>query len=325
MFQVSEFEKSVPKMRLFDLIKATNNFSKHNIIDSGRTGTMYKAILSDGSLLAVKRFHESHRSDRHFISEITALATIRHCNLVPLLGFCIARRERLLIYKYMPNENLYDQLHHVKPEVEVMGWAKRLRIAIGVARGMVWLHHHCNPCIIHRNISSKCILLDEDYEPKISDFGFAKLMNPERSYLTISFDGNVDGSTYIAPLYSRTMVASPKGDVYSFGMVLLEIVLGKTPAEVANAVQHIEDNTVDCVTYLFNMYAKDNSLVERLCDAEIIELIKVAFYCVVPALENRPTMLEVYQCLRAIGARNGFIDEDERLLLSDNINLTSIP
>ncbi|RWR96728.1 putative inactive leucine-rich repeat receptor-like protein kinase [Cinnamomum micranthum f. kanehirae] len=232
--KVSEFEKLVPKMRLFNLMKATNNFSKHNIIDSGRTGTMYKANLSDGSLLAVKRFHESHHSDQHFLSEITALATVRHCNLVPLLGFCIARRERLLIYKYMPNETLYDQLHHVKPGVEVMGWAKRLRIAIGVARGMVLLHHHCNPCIIHRNISSKCILLDEDYEPKIADFGFAKLMNPEHSYLTISFDGNVDGSTYIAPLYSRKMVASPKGDVYSFGMVLLEIVLGKTPAEVAN-------------------------------------------------------------------------------------------
>ncbi|XXG89438.1 hypothetical protein AAC387_Pa12g1431 [Persea americana] len=322
--RVSIFEKLVPKMRLFNLIKATNNFSKKNIIDVGRTGSTYKANRSDGSLLAVKRLQETHHSDKHFVYEITALARIRHCNLVPLLGFCIARRERLLIYKYMPKGTLYDQLYHVNSEVKVLDWAKRLRIGIGVARGLAWLHHHCNPCIIHRGISSKCILLDEDYEPKISDFGFARLLNPENSHLTVSLDGNVDGSTYIAPEYKHRLVATPKGDVYCFGMVLLELISGKTPAEVANAVQNVEDNTVEWITYLFNMYAKDSSLVGRLCDGEIVTFLKAAFACVVSCPENRPTMLEVYQLLRAIGARYGFIDEDEGLMQSDSINITSI-
>ena len=224
----------------------------------------------------------------------------------------------------MPKGTLYDQLHHVNFEVEVLDWAKRLRIGIGVARGLPWLHHHCNPCIIHRNISSKCILLYEDHEPKISDFGFARLLNPENSHLTVSLDGNVDGSTYIAPEYKHRLVATPKGDVYCFGMVLLELISGKTPAEVANAVQNVEDNTVEWITYLFNMCAKDSSLVGRLCDGEIVKFLKAAFASVMSCPENKHTMLDVYQLFRAIGARYGFIDADEGLMQSDNINITSI-
>ncbi|XXG89452.1 hypothetical protein AAC387_Pa12g1438 [Persea americana] len=291
-FKISISEKSVPRMRLFNLINATNNFSKNNIIDSGRTGTTYKAILSDGCLLAMKRLQESHHSDKHFISEITALASMRHYNLVPLLGFCVTRRERLLIYKYMPRGTLHDQLHQAKSRTEVMDWAKRLRIGIGVARGLMWLHHHCNPCIIHHNISSKCILLDEDYDPKISDFGFARLMNPEHSHLSISLDGDSDGSAYIAPEYTNTLVASPKGDVYSFGMVILELVSGKTPAQVSKAVKNVEDNITKWVTYLLGLYANDNSLNGSWCEGEIIRFLNVAFACVVYAPENRPTMVE---------------------------------
>lgn len=192
-----------------------------------------------------------------------------------------------------------------------MDWAKRLRIGIGVARGLMWLHHQCNPCIIHHNISSKCILLDEEYDPKISDFGFARLMNPEHSHLSISLDGNFDGFAYIAPEYTRTLVASPKGDVYSFGMVMLELVSGKTPAQVSKAVKNVEDNITKWVTYLLNLYANDNSLNGSWCEGEIIRFLNVAFACVVSAPENRPTMLEVYQVLSGIGARYGFISEEE--------------
>ncbi|XXG89446.1 hypothetical protein AAC387_Pa12g1435 [Persea americana] len=225
----------------------------------------------------------------------------------------------------MPKGTLYDQLHHVNFEVEVLDWAKRLRIGIGVARGLPWLHHHCNPCIIHRNISSKCILLYEDHEPKISDFGFARLLNPENSHLTVSLDGNADGSTYLAPEYKhRLVMATPKGVVYYFGMVLLELISGKTPAEVVNVVQNVEDNTVEWITYLFNMCAKDSSLVGRLCDGEIVKFLKAAFASVMSCPENKHTMLDVYKLFRAIGARYGFIDEDEGLMQSDNINITSI-
>ncbi|XP_058094350.1 probably inactive leucine-rich repeat receptor-like protein kinase At5g48380 [Magnolia sinica] len=325
--KVSMFEKSVSKMKFNDLMKATNNFHKDNIIGLGRTGTMYKATLPDGSFLAVKRLQDSQHSENEFIAEMKTLGSVKHRHLVPLMGFCIAKKERLLVYKHMRNGSLFEQLHQVDVEdkAKPMEWPLRLKIGIGAAKGFAWLHHNCNPRIIHRNISSKCIMLDDDFEPKISDFGLARLMNPVDTHLSTFVNGEFGDMGYVAPEYTRTLVATPKGDVYSFGVVLLELVTGEKPTQVSTAPESFKGNLAEWITYLSNnsllQDAIDKSLIGRGCDSELLQFLKVACNCVLSAPKERPTMFEVYQFLRAIGERYHFTTDDDILMPTDSGDL----
>ncbi|KAL3367420.1 hypothetical protein AABB24_011916 [Solanum stoloniferum] len=317
--QLSMFEKSTSKMRLSDLMKATNNFSKNNIIGSGRTGTFYKAVLDDGTSLMVKRLQNTQHSEKEFTSEMATLGNVKHCNLVPLLGFCMAKKERLLVYKDMSNGTLHDRLHLVSEGEKTLEWPMRMKIAIGAAKGFAWLHHNCNPRIIHRNISSKCILLDVEYEPKISDFGLARLMNPVDTHLSTFVNGEFGDFGYVAPEYARTLMATPKGDVYSFGVVLLELVTGETPTSVAKAPETFKGNLVEWITQLSGesklQDAIDHSLSSKGYDSEIFQVLKVACRCVLPAApKERPTMFELYQLLRAIGERYHFTTDDDIMM-----------
>ncbi|PIN16513.1 Serine/threonine protein kinase [Handroanthus impetiginosus] len=320
--KLSMFEKSVSKMNLSDLMKATDDFSKENIIGSARTGTMYKAILEDGTSLMVKRLQDTQHSEKEFMSEMATLGNVKHRNLVPLLGYCMTKKERLLVYRYMPNGTLYDKLHNVNDGAKAMDWSLRLKIGIRAAKGFAWLHHSCNPRIIHRNISSKCILLDEDYEPKISDFGLARLMNPIDTHLSTFVNGEFGDLGYVAPEYTRTLVATPKGDVYSFGVVLLELVTGEKPTYVAKAPESFKGNLVEWISQLSSTSklhdAIDEFLVGKGFDGELFQFLKVACSCVLPAHKERPTMFEVYQLLRAIGQRYNFTTEDDILELPDS-------
>lgn len=315
------FEKSISKMRLSDLLKATNNFNKENIIGSGRTGTMYKAVLDDGTPLMVKRLQDSQHSEKEFLSEMATLGSVKHPNLVPLLGFCVANKERLLVYKHMPNGTLHDHIHSEAEDRKPMEWPLRLKIGIRAAKGFAWLHHNCNPRIIHRNISSKCILLDADFEPKISDFGLARLMNPIDTHLSTFVNGEFGDLGYVAPEYTRTLMATPKGDVYSFGTVLLELVTGEKPTHVAKAPESFKGNLVEWIQQLSSNSqlhdAIDKSLVGKGVDNEIFQFLKVACSCVLPNAKERPTMFEVYQLLRAIGEQYHFTIEDEIAMPSD--------
>ncbi|KAL1072523.1 hypothetical protein V6Z11_D11G159700 [Gossypium hirsutum] len=319
--KVSLFEKGVSKMRLNDLLKATNSFSKNNIIGSGRTGTMYKGVLEDGTSLMIKRLQDSQHSDKEFTSEMATLGNVKHRNLVPLLGFCVAKKERLIVYRYMANGTLNDNLHPVDDANKAMEWSIRLKIGIGAAKGFAWLHHNCNPRILHRNISSKCILLDADFEPKISDFGLARLMNPIDTHLSTFVNGEFGDLGYVAPEYARTLVATPKGDVYSFGVVLLELVTGEKPTHVSKAPESFKGSLVEWITQLSNdgklHDAIDTSLLGKGVDNELFQFLKVACNCVLPPPKERPTMFEVYQLLRAIGERYNFTTEDEILMPSD--------
>ncbi|EEF35135.1 ATP binding protein, putative [Ricinus communis] len=309
-------------MKLNDLMKATNSFNKENIIGSGRTGTMYKAELEDGTSLMVKRLQDSQHSEKEFLSEMATLGSVKHSNLVPLLGFCMAHKERLLVYTFMPNGTLYDNLHIVDEGKKPMEWPLRLKIGIRAAKGFAWLHHNCNPRILHRNISSKCILLDADFEPKISDFGLARLMNPIDTHLSTFVNGEFGDLGYVAPEYTRTLVATPKGDVYSFGTVLLELVTDEKPTHVAKAPESFKGNLVEWITQLSSNTelheALDVNLVGKGVDNEIFQFLKIACTCVVPNPKERPTMFEVYQLLRAIGERYHFTAEDEIMMPSDN-------
>ncbi|CAN1181995.1 Probably inactive leucine-rich repeat receptor-like protein kinase At5g48380 [Linum perenne] len=306
---VSMFEKSVSKMKLNDLMKATNNFHKDNIIGSGRTGTMYKAVLEDGTALMVKRLQDSQRSEQEFLSEMNTLGSVKHSNLLPLLGFCIASKERLVVYENMENGSLYVNLHGEDEDRKPIEWSVRLKIAIRAAKGFAWLHHNCNPRILHRNISSKCIMLDSKFEPRISDFGLARLMNPIDTHLSTFVNGEFGDLGYVAR------------DVYSFGIVLLELVTSEKPTQVSRAPEDFRGNLVDWVKLLSSKSklrdAMDKSLLGKGVDSEVFQVLKVACNCVGEAPKERPTMFEVYQLLRAIGEQYQFTAEDEMMMPAD--------
>lgn len=317
------FEKSVSKMSLDDLMKATNSFSNNNLIGSGRMGAMYKATMPDGALFTVKRLQDSQRTEKEFLSEMNTLGSVKHQNLVPLLGYCMAKKERFLVYKYMANGNLYDRIHPSDPEAGTLEWPLRLKIAIGAAKGLAWMHHNCNPRILHRNISSKCILLDEDFEPKLSDFGLARLMNPIDTHLSTFVNGEFGDLGYVAPEYARTLVATPKGDIYSFGTVLLELITGERPTRVSNAPETFKGSLVEWICLLSDKNdlrsAIDKSLLDQGVDNELTQFLKVACNCVSPMPKERPTMFEVYQLLRAIGENYHFTAaENEIMVLTEN-------
>uniref|UniRef100_A0A0C9S705 TSA: Wollemia nobilis Ref_Wollemi_Transcript_14074_2786 transcribed RNA sequence n=1 Tax=Wollemia nobilis TaxID=56998 RepID=A0A0C9S705_9CONI len=316
--QLFMFERPIVKIRLADLMTATNDFNPENIIGAGRTGTVYKATLADGSVLAIKRLRPSSQTERQFKSEMNTLAHLRHRNLVPLLGYCIAGQEKLLVYKHMPNGNLWECLHNEYS----LDWTTRLKVGIGAARGLAWLHHSCNPRVIHRNISSNSILLDEEYEPRITDFGLARLMNPVDTHLSTFINGDFGDLGYVAPEYMRTLVATLKGDVYSFGVVLVELVTGQKPIDVDTGEDGFKGNLVDWITQLSNngrvKDAIDKSLVGNGHDDELLQFLRVACACVLSGPKERPSMYEVYQLLRAIGEKYNFSDQNDEIpLVSD--------
>lgn len=327
--QISTLLKYASRMKLSDLMKATNNFGHHNIIGSGRMGIMYKGMLPDGLLLVVKRLQDAQHLDERIVSELRILRRLKHCNLVPLLGFCINKKEKLLGYKYMLNGNLRDWLHPPeikdKAKAKFMEWPQRLRVAIGLARGLAWLHYNSYACIIHCNISSKCVLLDENFKPMISNLRRATFMNLGNSVLTMSnlMRGEFGELVYVAPEYEWMPVPSPKGDVYSFGTVLLELVTGEKPNQVSNASERFRGTLVEWVTYLSNSYsglynAVDKSLIGQGFDDDILHCLRIACNCVLRSPKQRPTMFKVYQILRAIGERYNFI-EDNKILMPPDI------
>ncbi|CAN0924123.1 Probable inactive receptor kinase At1g27190 [Linum grandiflorum] len=313
LVQVSLFQKPINKIKLYDLIVATNNFEFENIIISTRTGVSYKAVLPDGSALAVKRLSGSSKlGEKQFKSEMNRLGQLRHPNLVPLLGFCAVEEERLLVYKHMTGGTLYSQLHGsgfgIGTQSCSIDWPTRLRISLGAARGLAWLHHGCQPPYIHQYISSNVILLDDDSDARVADFGLARLISTRDSNDS-SFNGDMGEFGYIPPEYSSTMVASLKGDVYAFGVVLLELVTGQKPLDVNNADEAFKGNLVDWVNSLViagrSKDCIDKSLVGKGYDDEISQCLKVALNCVGSRPKDRQPMYQVYESLKVLAEKHG--------------------
>ncbi|ERN10693.1 hypothetical protein AMTRI_Chr10g3360 [Amborella trichopoda] len=319
---VSMFQKPLVKIKLTDLLTATNDFDPGNVITSGKTGTSYRAVLADGSALAIKRIHSCPLSEKQFRSEMNRLGQLRHPNLVPLLGYCIAADEKLLVYKDMPSGTLYSLLHDNAGRCDghELDWAMRLRIGVGAARGLAWLHHGNPTSFIHRNISSNTVLLDEDYEARITDFGLARIMSPVETHLSTFINGDFGDFGYVAPEYSSTLVASLKGDVYGFGVVLLELATGQKPLVVENAEEGFKGNLVEWVNRLSSsgriIDAVDASLRGKGNDEEILQFMRVACACVLSRPKDRSSMHQVYQLLKGIGSTHDFSEQyDEFPLL----------
>ncbi|KAI9152995.1 hypothetical protein LWI28_004218 [Acer negundo] len=299
LVEVSLFKTPIVKVRLADLMKATNSFNAENIIASTSLGTTYKAVLLDGSVLAIKQLNNTCKlGEKHFRSEVNRLGLLRHPNLAPLLGFCVVGEEKLLVYKHMSNGTLYSLLHESNAELD---WPTRFRIGFGAARGLAWLHHECQPQFLHQNICSNVILVDEDFDARIMDFGLARLMTSS---------GDLEEFGYIAaPQYSSITIPSLRGDVYGLGIVLLELVTGQKPIKISTADEGFKENLADWVNQLSKTGrikdAIDLSLRGKGYDEEMLQFLRIASNCVVSKPKNRWTMYQVYQSLNSIAEKHG--------------------
>ncbi|KAF5962178.1 hypothetical protein HYC85_003387 [Camellia sinensis] len=282
---ISKLEKLVTRISFTKLVNATDNFREDNMIGLGKMGIMYKVVFPNGSFLAIKRFFESQFSEGHFMSEVMTLGRLRHNNLVPLFVFCYEGKEKLLVYKYIPNGNLYDWLHPPKCEFKTMKWPMRLH------------HHNKKFWVFNKNISSKCVLLDKNFEPKIFNFARAKFMN--------SNDAALGGS----PITNEELLelGFDKKDVYSFGIVLLELLTRKEHP-LLKLLQILTAIWLNGSS-IFLQDVVDDPLIGLGFDGEIFEFINIACKCIQSVPEQRPTMLQVYQTMRATGKKHGIVDD----------------
>ncbi|PUZ59350.1 hypothetical protein GQ55_4G033800 [Panicum hallii var. hallii] len=299
-----------------DILKATNNFSQASIIGSGGFGLVYLAELEDGTRLAVKKLNgDMCLVEREFRAEVEALssAAARHDNLVPLQGFCIRGGLRLLLYPYMANGSLHDWLHDRPGGADALRWRDRLRIARGASRGVLHIHEHCMPRIVHRDIKSSNILLDASREARVADFGLARLILPDRTHVTTELVGTPG---YIPPEYGQAWVATRRGDVYSFGVVLLELLTGRRPVEVL-PTQRQRWELVGWVTQMraLGRHAEvlDHRLRGRGDKAQMLYVLDLACLCVDAAPFSRPAIQEVVSWLENVDTIGGKSSEDVKI------------
>ncbi|KAG5568721.1 hypothetical protein H5410_064266 [Solanum commersonii] len=212
-----------------ELYTATNGFSENYKLGEGGFGSVYWGKTSDGLQIAVKKLKSMNsKAEMEFAVEVEVLGRVRHKNLLGLRGYCAGNEQRLIVYDYMPNLSLLSHLHgHLSREVQ-LDWKKRMKIAIGSAEGLLYLHHEVSPHIIHRDIKASNVLLDSNFEPLVADFGFAKLIPEGVSHMTTRVKGTLG---YLAPEYAMWGKVSESCDVYSFGILLLELITGRKPIE----------------------------------------------------------------------------------------------
>ncbi|KAG5002977.1 hypothetical protein AAZX31_10G050100 [Glycine max] len=277
---------------------ATRNFHSSEKVGEGGFGSVFKGKLVDGSFVAVKVLSvevESMRGEREFVAELATLANIKHQNLVSLKGCCVEGAYRYLVYDYMENNSLYNTFLGSEERRMRFNWEIRKDVSIGVARGLDFLHEELKPHIVHRDIKAKNILLDRNFIPKVSDFGLAKLLRDETSYISTRVAGTLG---YLAPEYANSGQVSRKSDVYSFGVLLLQIVSGLA---VVDAYQDIERFIVEkaWAAYQSNDLLKlvDPMLNMNFPEEEALKFLKVGLLCVQETAKLRPRMSEVVEKL----------------------------
>ncbi|XP_041003221.1 calmodulin-binding receptor-like cytoplasmic kinase 3 [Juglans microcarpa x Juglans regia] len=290
-------------LTLSQVTKATGNFSPSLQIGEGGFGTVYRAQLEDGQVVAIKRakkeVFESLRTE--FSSEVDLLAKIDHRSLVKLLGYIDRGNERLIITEYVPNGTLREHLDGQRGKI--LDFNQRIEIAIDVAHGLTYLHQYAEKQIIHRDVKSSNILLTESMRAKVADFGFARLgpLESDQTHISTKVKGTVG---YLDPEYMRTYQLTTKSDVYSFGILLIEILTGHRPVDMKRAPE--ERVTL---RWAFNKYNEGNvvelvdPLMEEVVDSEVLmKMFSLAFHCAAPIRDDRPDMKSVGEQLWAIRA-----------------------
>ncbi|XP_075662313.1 uncharacterized protein LOC142631869 [Castanea sativa] len=281
------------KIAYEDIIEATKDFDIRYCIGTGGYGSVYKAQLPSGKVVALKKLHrleaEDPSFDKSFKNEVQMLTEIRHRNIVKLHGYCLHKRCMFLVYQYMERGSLFCIL---SDDVEVLelDWPKRMNIIKSIAHALSYMHHECIPVIIHRDISSNNILLNSELEAFVSDFGTARLLDPDSSNQTLV----VGTYGYIAPELAYTMIVTEKCDVYSFGMVALEILMGKHPGELLTSLSTLSSQNLMLKEILDQRLPPPNRSIAQ----DIFFAASVAFACLRTKPKSRPTMKWVSQeCL----------------------------
>lgn len=283
-----------------ELSAATGGFHRSRIVGNGSFGCVYRATdPSSGMAYAVKRSSHSRQGKSEFMAELTIIARLRHKNLVQLVGWCAEKDELLLVYEFMPNGSLDKLLHEARRPSETLDWARRGRITRGVVSVLIYLHQECEQQVIHRDIKTSNIMLDANFNARLGDFGLARLMDHDKSPDCTLTAGTMG---YLAPEYVQYGKATEKTDVFSFGVVLLEICSGRRPIEKQLSVD--SGGMVNLVDWVWNLYS-DNKLLEaadprlngEFDGDEMLRLLLVGLSCVNPNSGERPSMRRVLQIL----------------------------
>ncbi|KAJ8619230.1 hypothetical protein MRB53_015416 [Persea americana] len=292
------------RFSLRELQVATDSFSNKNILGRGGFGKVYKGRLADGSLVAVKRLKEERTpgGELQFQTEVEMISMAVHRNLLRLRGFCMTPTERLLVYPYMANGSVASCLRERPPGDPPLDWLTRKRIALGSARGLSYLHDHCDPKIIHRDVKAANILLDEEFEAVVGDFGLAKLMDYKDTHVTTAVRGTIG---HIAPEYLSTGKSSEKTDVFGYGIMLLELITGQRAFDLARLANDDDVMLLDWVKGLLKErkleMLVDPDLQSNYVDAEVEQLIQVALLCTQGSPMDRPKMSDVVRMLEGDG------------------------
>uniref|UniRef100_A0A0D9YNK0 Protein kinase domain-containing protein n=1 Tax=Oryza glumipatula TaxID=40148 RepID=A0A0D9YNK0_9ORYZ len=279
---------------------ATNSFCQDSLLGEGSLGRVYKADFPNGKVLAVKKIDSSALSlqeEDNFLEAVSSMSRLRHPNIVPLTGYCVEHGQRLLVYEYIGNGTLHDVLHYSDELSRKLTWNIRVRVALGTARALEYLHEVCLPSVVHRNFKSSNILLDEEHNPHLSDCGLAALTpNTERQVSTEVF-----GSFgYSAPEFAMSGIYTVKSDVYSFGVVMLELLTGRKPLDSSR--ERSEQSLVRWATpqlHDIDALAKmvDPALNGMYPAKSLSRFADIIALCVQPEPEFRPPMSEVVQQL----------------------------
>ncbi|KAL8061433.1 hypothetical protein ABFS82_02G085900 [Erythranthe guttata] len=284
---------------LRDLEIATNRFSKDNILGEGGYGVVYQGQLINGTPVAVKKLlNNLGQAEKEFGVEVEAIGHVRHKNLVRLLGYCIEGTHRMLVYEYVNNGNLEQWLHGAMRHHGSLTWEARTKILLGTAKALAYLHEAIEPKVVHRDIKSSNILIDEDFNAKVSDFGLAKLLGAGKSHITTRVMGTFG---YVAPEYANSGLLNEKSDVYSFGVLLLEAITGRDPVDYGRPAPEV--NLVDWLKMMVGSRRSeevvDPSIETRPSTRVLKRALLTALRCVDPDSNKRPRMTQVVRMLES--------------------------
>ncbi|KAL9384340.1 hypothetical protein Peur_021350 [Populus x canadensis] len=292
---------SVKTFTFAELEKATDKFSSKRILGEGGFGRVFDGSMEDGTEVAVKLLTRNNQNgDREFIAEVEMLSRLHHRNLVKLIGICIEGRTRCLVYELVRNGSVESHLHGVDNNKGPLDWDARLKIALGAARGLAYLHEDSNPRVIHRDFKASNVLLEEDFTPKVSDFGLAREATEGSHHISTRVMGTFG---YVAPEYAMTGHLLVKSDVYSYGVVLLELLSGRKPVDMSQPPG--QENLVTWARPLLTSregleQLVDPSLAGSYDFDDMAKVAAIASMCVHSEVANRPFMGEVVQALKLI-------------------------